>query len=161
MYFISRNSRKPVLAKISTLKVFPDEDTFSTKTRSSLPDVFLGKAILKICSKFTGERSCRSAISIKLQTNFIEITLRHGCFPVNLLHIFTTPFPKNTYGWLLLKDEGVDKENCRPVNILSRASNFFERLTYNQIDNFIASKFSLYLCSFRKYYNSQHSHSKK
>ena len=34
--------------------------------------------------------------------NFIEITLRHGCSPVNLLHIFRTPFTKNTSGWLLL-----------------------------------------------------------
>ena len=34
--------------------------------------------------------------------NFIEIALRHGCSPVNLLHIFRTPFPKNTFGWLLL-----------------------------------------------------------
>ena len=39
---------------------------------------------------------------IKLQSNFIEITLRHGCFPVNLLHIFRTPFPRNTSEWLLL-----------------------------------------------------------
>ena len=31
--------------------------------------------------------------------NFIEITLRHVCSPVNLLHIFRTPFPKkNPYG---------------------------------------------------------------
>ena len=46
---------------------------------------------------------CWSAISIKLQSNFIEITLRHGCSTVNLLHIFRTPFLKNTFGWLLLK----------------------------------------------------------
>ena len=45
---------------------------------------------------------CRSAISIKLQSNFIEIALRHGCSPVNLLHIFRTSFPKNTCGRLLL-----------------------------------------------------------
>ena len=45
---------------------------------------------------------CQSVISIKLQRNFIEITLCHGCFPVNLLHIFRTPFLKNTSGWLLL-----------------------------------------------------------
>ena len=34
--------------------------------------------------------------------NFIEIALRHGCSPVNLLHIFRTPFPMNASGWLLL-----------------------------------------------------------
>ena len=33
--------------------------------------------------------------------NFTEITLRHGCSPVNLLHIFRTSFPKNTSGQLL------------------------------------------------------------
>ena len=30
------------------------------------------------------------------------IALRHGCSPVNLLHIFRAPFPRNTSGWLLL-----------------------------------------------------------
>ena len=34
----------------------------------------------------------------KVARNFIEIALRHGCSPVNLLHIFRTPFPKNTTG---------------------------------------------------------------
>ena len=32
--------------------------------RSSHPEVFLEKGVLKICSKFTGEDPCRSAISI-------------------------------------------------------------------------------------------------
>ena len=39
---------------------------------------------------------------IKLQSNFIEIALWQGCTPVNLLHIFRTPFPKNTSGRLFL-----------------------------------------------------------
>ena len=39
---------------------------------------------------------------MKLQSDFIEITLRHGCSPVNLLHIFRTPFPKNASGGLLI-----------------------------------------------------------
>ena len=38
------------------------------------------------------------------KSNFIEIALRHGCSPVNLLHIFRTASPKNTFGWLLLLD---------------------------------------------------------
>ena len=65
-------------------------------TRNSPPEVFLGIGVLKICSKFTGEHPCRNAISIKLLCNFIEIALRHGCSPVNLLHIFRIPFLKNT-----------------------------------------------------------------
>ena len=91
-------------------------------------DVFLGKGLLKICSKFigehpcrgaisiklqsnmfscsskfTGEHPCRGATSIKLQSNFTEITLRHGHSPVNLLHISRTSFPKKTPGLPLLK----------------------------------------------------------
>ena len=73
------------------------------KYRSSRPGVFLRKGVLKICSKFTGEHPC--------QRNFIEIALRHGCSPVNLLHILKTPFPKNTFGWLLLK---VSKNKLKP-----------------------------------------------
>ena len=54
--------------------------------RSSHPEVFLGKGVLKICSKFTGEHQCRSVISFALW---------HGCSPVNLLHIFRAPFLEN------------------------------------------------------------------
>ena len=39
---------------------------------SSLPEVFLGKGVLKICSKFTGEHTHRKVISIKLLCNFIH-----------------------------------------------------------------------------------------
>ena len=55
----------------------------------------------------TGELPCRSAISIKLLCNFIEITLRHGCSTVNLLHIFRTHFLKKTSVWLHLESEKI------------------------------------------------------
>ena len=38
----------------------------------------------------------------KMLCNFIEVALQHGCSPVNLLHIFRTPFLKNTTEGLLL-----------------------------------------------------------
>ena len=66
--------------------------------RSSPSEVFLMKGVLKIYSKFTGEHPYQSVISIKMQSNFIEITLQHGCSPVNFLHIFRRPFSKNTSG---------------------------------------------------------------
>ena len=47
--------------------------------RSSHPEVFLENAVLKICSKFTGEHPCRSGISINFRSNLIEIAFRHGC----------------------------------------------------------------------------------
>ena len=74
----------------------------ASKFRSSHPKVFLRVGVQKICCKFTGEHPCRSAISIKLQSNFIDIVLWDGCSPVNLLHIFRPPFPRNTARRLLL-----------------------------------------------------------
>ena len=74
-----------------------------TNYGSSHPEVFLRKGVLKIGNKFTGEHPCRSAISMKLLSNFIEIPLWHRCSPVNLPHIFRTPFSKNTFRGLLLK----------------------------------------------------------
>ena len=70
--------------------------------RSSCPEVFLVKSILKICNRFTGGHLRRIMISVNLLCNFIEITLWHGCSPVNLPHISRTPFSRNTSGWLLL-----------------------------------------------------------
>ena len=64
--------------------------------------MFLRKAVLKICSKYTGEHSCRSVISINLSCTSIEIAFRHGCSAVNLLHTFRTLFSRNISGWLLL-----------------------------------------------------------
>ena len=40
--------------------------------------------------------------SENIQSNFIEIPLQHRCSPVNLMHIFRTPFQQNTFEWLLL-----------------------------------------------------------
>ena len=82
-------------------------------SRSRRPQVLLVKAILKMCSKLTGEHpcrsvtsikllSCRSVISIKLLCNVIEITLQYGCSPVNVLHIFRPTFTQNTSEWPLL-----------------------------------------------------------
>ena len=78
------------------------ERLFETIFRSSRPEVFSLKGVLKICSKFTGDHPSQSVVSIKLLCNFIEITLWHGYSPVNLLHFFGALFSKNTSGWLLL-----------------------------------------------------------
>ena len=73
--------------------------------RSSPPEVFLGKGLLEICIKFT-ENPRRSVISMRLFCNFIEIAIRHRCSPVNSLHIFITPFSKNTSEGLPLHNNG-------------------------------------------------------
>ena len=70
--------------------------------QSSPTSLFLSRGVLKICSKFTGEHPCQSVISVKLLCSFIKIILRHGCSPLNMLHIFKTPFYKNIHVGLLL-----------------------------------------------------------
>ena len=86
-YIFKYVQRSRLLCKVST---------------GSHPEVFWVKGVLKMCCRFIGEHPCRNVISIKLQSNFIEITLRHECSPVNLLHIFIKPFTKNTSERLLL-----------------------------------------------------------
>ena len=49
---------------------------------------------------FPASSNFHSITNQKLLCKFIEITLRHGCSPVNLLHISRTPFPKKTSGRL-------------------------------------------------------------
>ena len=77
-------------------------DYFS-RNRSSPPGVFFGKTVLKICSNFIRVHLCRSAISIKLQSKFIKIALKHGCSLVNWLHIFRKNLFLGTLGELLLE----------------------------------------------------------
>ena len=57
-------------------------------SRSSRPKVFLRKRVLKISSKLTGEQTCRSVISIKLFSNFIEMALSSAC-------LFSCKFPSS------------------------------------------------------------------
>ena len=68
----------------------------------------------------------------------LQITLRHGCFPVNLLHIFRTPFPKNTSGWLLLIDT---TEHFREILYLLVSGKYF----VNTLSVFIITCLIFYL----------------
>ena len=111
------------------------------KLKSSLPEVFLEKVVLKICSNFSREHPCRSEISI-----FVEIARRHGSSPVNLLHIFRTPFLKNTSGRLLLKTilswyTVLYSTNLRAYNILEMFWKFITNIFWTAFDCLIWQKF--------------------
>ena len=74
---------------------------------NSTPEVFLGKDILKICSKFTGELPCRRTPMPQCDFNKValECCRNHTSvwvFSLNLLHIFRTPFYKQSCGGLIL-----------------------------------------------------------
>ena len=55
------------------------------------------------------------------------------------------------------KDNDLNKENYTPVSILSLMSKVFERIFYKQIDRFLISNLSPFLCGFRNNLNSQYS----
>ena len=63
--------------------------------RSSHPEVFLRKGVLKICSQFTGEHPCRSVISIKLQSNGRKQSTFYKCFIKFRRSLTTPPLEKN------------------------------------------------------------------
>ena len=73
---------------------------------SVLLDLFLFRILPsqreKVLQKHPSRSVLRKRCSENLQSNFIEITLRHGCSPVKLLYISKTPFPKSTSDRLIL-----------------------------------------------------------
>ena len=71
--------------------------------RTPMPKCDFIKVARKRCSE-NMQQIYRRTFMPKCDFNFIEIALRHGCSPVNLLHIFKTPFPRNTSCWLLLNN---------------------------------------------------------
>ena len=54
------------------------------------------------------------------------------------------------------KKKRTEKNNYRPVSILSNTSKIYERSFYNQMYGYFVSIFSKYQCGFRKGHNPQH-----
>ena len=57
----------------------------------SIKQRFLKKVSYRVCQKSIAQKIWKY-----VQSNFIKITLRHECSPVNLLHIFRAYFPRST-----------------------------------------------------------------
>ena len=55
------------------------------------------------------------------------------------------------------KNEKTDESNYRPISILPSVSKIFEKLIYKQLNQFIESRFSKFICGFRKGYSTQYS----
>ena len=90
--------------------------------KSSRPEVFLGKYVLKISSKFTVKDPFLSVI--------LTCWLRHGCSLANMLYIFRTPFPKNTSGWLLpeLRPTEMQRSEKNVESVIEAFENLFNPL---------------------------------
>ena len=78
---------------------------------------------------------------------FFNICIVESEFPSQMKQADITPIHK--------KDAKTEKENYRPVSILSAFSKIFERLIYDDLNQYVDTKLSPYLCGFRKNYSTQ------
>ena len=87
-------------------------------------------------------------IHLPVMTQTINNSIDNNCYLDDLKLAEVCPVFK--------KKDDLDKENYRPVIILSHVSKFFERIMYEQIEDFMEDKLSNLLTGFRKNHSSQH-----
>ena len=80
-------------------------------------------------------------------TNFLNAARCNGICPNAMKLADISPIFK--------KDDKTEKENYRPISILSPLSKVFERLLCNQILSFMQNKLSKYLCAYKKRCNTE------
>ena len=74
--------------------------------------------------------------------------MNKGEFPEILKIAKVTPIYK--------KANPFEKDNYRPISILSNISKLYERIMHNQMNNFFTNKLSKYQCGSRKGFGTQH-----
>ena len=74
--------------------------------RSSRPEAFCEKGVLRNFAKFTGKHLCQSLLFNKVAgprpATLLKNRLWRSCFPVNFAKFLRTPFLKEHLWWLLL-----------------------------------------------------------
>ena len=74
--------------------------------RSSRPEVFCKKGVLRNFTKFTGKHLCQSFFFNKVAglrpATLLKKRLWHRCFPVNFVELLRTPLLTEHIRWLLL-----------------------------------------------------------
>ena len=85
--------------------------------------------------------------AIFITENF-NLCLNKGEFPEILKIAEVTPIYK--------KANPFEKDNYRPISILSNISKIYERIMHNQMNDFFINKLSKYQCGFRKEFGTQH-----
>ena len=122
-----RTRKKPfsdTFHAVSSLMICMEEIVLKRKKNKYFFSQSMGvltKRCSENCSKFTGEHPGQSVISIKLQSKFIEITLWHGCSPINLLHIFKKLQKKKNSNRGLSLIYSIDKEKRnKGINLIFR-----------------------------------------
>ena len=89
-----------------------------------------------------------TVIHLPIKTQIINISIDKNCYPDDRKLAEANPVFK--------KKDDLDKENYRLVSVLSYVSKVFERIMYQQIEDFMKDKLWNLLTGFRKSHNTQH-----
>ena len=79
----------------------PQELNQRFRTRSSRPEVFCKKSVLRKFSKLTGKHLCQILFLIK-RLSLLKKRLQHRCFPVTFAKVLRTSFLTEHLRWLFL-----------------------------------------------------------
>ena len=93
----------------------------------------------------------KSSIDIhaSILRKIIDLSLRNGCFPGDLIAAEVSPIFK-------INDD-LDKENYRSVSVLPHIPKIFDRIMYTQIESFMEDKLSKLLTELKQNRSTQHS----
>ena len=100
---------------------------FVSKTEAALHRCSYKKSVLKIAAME------KTHAEVWFQSNFIEITLQHGCSPLNQLHYCRIFFSKNTPRELLLVTRTVKELKETRFNFTTPTSTRKSRCTKNEV----------------------------
>ena len=97
---------KELLQKVQTLtNKLRDQKYSILLLRTSRPEVFCKKGVLRNFTKFTGKHLCQSLFFNKVAglrpATLLKKRLWHRCFPVNFVKFLRTPFFIEHLWWLL------------------------------------------------------------
>ena len=99
--------------------------------QATCPGVIPAKILKQFCDSY-----------LLIITKIINESITEGTFPSELKLAEVTPVFK--------KLDCMNKENYRPISLLSHMSKVFERILYNQLNDFMKDKLSNILTGFRK-----------
>ena len=125
----------------------------------SFPDINIKSISDAILSLDSSKPTSLNTIPVKilLETNdmcspylkgIFNSSLENNYFPPNLKMADISPAHK--------KYETTNKDNYRPISILPAVSKVFEKIMYDQIEIYMNTPLSDYLCGFRKGYSTEY-----